>query len=300
MDTFLFTRVRTNGRPSITAVIHDNSAMYGTSGNARIAYLRNYGLSPSSSLNASNSLNTDKPSKSLPLSQEPARKQSDATKSDVTENTTHTGVTAPTNPANMEGHFTSDVRAPKSASELDRDAFQHDYQILATNGKQLVMRGFVLKYSISGWHHSLDLTLPDLSTAVASAFIASACDHPTDLWNEWAIRVYLVNGTLAGECTLQTRMVAEIDNAVNKMQETLSNEPWKAGLLHVLTGHEPRSAAERKCKETVVDPVPNCSVSTALPECSPDYSPPIDVMRAYERKINQCIDGLRQEWMSSH
>jgi uncharacterized protein YecT (DUF1311 family) len=91
---------------------------------------------------------------------------------------------------NPQETTTASATAPTTTEKTpdkqgDHNDFDHDYQLLQTSGERLVAAG-ALRYSISGWHSSLDITLPDLSAAKASAIAEGACNHSTDLRGEWS------------------------------------------------------------------------------------------------------------------
>ena len=181
----------------------------------------------------------------------------------------------------------------KERGEADVD---HDYQILVASGERLVAVG-ALKYDISGWHSSLDVTLRDLSTELASVLIQGACDHVTELRGSWSFRVYLVNGTLAGECRFKRQIDETFARGAVQLDKTMREEPWKAGLLRAMgintnTGPmPPLSSAETRCRDMLQRSERDCKGGPQTPECAPE---------ATERHLDQCVADLKQEWMQSH
>lgn len=172
--------------------------------------------------------------------------------------------------------------------------FDHDYEILQESGRKLVAAG-ALKYDISGWHQSLDITLPDLSTGAASAIVNGACNQVTDLQGEWSIRVYLVDGKLAGECSLKRHYDSELDEAQASMDKTLREKPWREGFLRALDPHPmpPLSPAETRCRQMIDKMAGQCRTDSDFtnPQCSGEI---------VQRDIDVCDEDLRKEWMASH
>lgn len=170
--------------------------------------------------------------------------------------------------------------------------FDHDYRTLVESGERLVAAG-ALKYDISGWHSSLDVTLRDLSAETASVLIRGACDHVTELRGSWSFRVYLVNGTLAGECRFKRQIDQDIARGAAQLEKTLQEQPWKAGLLRAMgvnpqTGPmPPLSPAETRCRDMLQRIERDCKGSPQMPECAPDTT---------QRDIDRCEADLKQEW----
>ncbi|MFI5020860.1 MAG: peptidoglycan-binding protein [Alphaproteobacteria bacterium] len=191
--------------------------------------------------------------------------------------------------------------APAEAKPPSKnDDFEHDWTILTASGERLVAAG-ALKFSISGWSSSLDVTLRDLSAAEASAMIEGACNHPTDLRLEWNLRVYLANGTLAGQCKLishASELLAAGAAALENFEKTLREKPWMEGLLRAMGVNPregptpPRSPAEKRCQEMIERQNRECPAASApKPQCT---------AAVIKSNLDQCVADLRQEWLSSH
>lgn len=155
-----------------------------------------------------------------------------------------------------------------------QDDFDHDWQILTNDGKRFVELG-ALQYKISGWNRSLDVTLRDRSSITASVIVKSACDHPTELSLKWSLRVYLVDGTLAGQC----KLVSALEGGLSIIERIQREEPWKLNYLRAmgvqLNSQRPLSAAEKNCKE-VID------------------------RNGAKHEVDQCMENLRREWLIQH
>ena len=167
------------------------------------------------------------------------------------------------------------AREPDHTSSRDlQDAFDHDWQILTSDGKRFVELG-ALQYKISGWNRSLDVTLRDRSSIIASVIVESACDHPTELSLQWSLRVYLVDGTLAGQC----KLVSALEGGLSVIERIQREEPWKLNYLRAmgvqLNPQRPLSAAEKNCKE-VID------------------------RNGAKHEVDQCMENLRREWLIQH
>jgi uncharacterized protein YecT (DUF1311 family) len=166
------------------------------------------------------------------------------------------------------------------------DDFDHDYQILQDSGAKLVAAG-ALKYDISGWHQSLDITLRDLSTEVASVIVNGACNHTSELRAEWSIRVYLVDGTLAGECKFRRRADDVLADGAAALEKGLREQPWMEGYLRA-AGINPRTG-----------PMP--PLSPAETRCHEIFGrSSTEGLETWKQELNQCVADLRQEWMASH
>ena len=72
-------------------------------------------------------------------------------------------------------------------------------------GRVAVSNGQVNRDEISAWHHSLDLTMgtlaADRAEQIANRYCFGYFNHGI-LHMPWTVRVYLVNGTLAAECSI--------------------------------------------------------------------------------------------------
>lgn len=185
-------------------------------------------------------------------------------------------------------NLASDNKSTETAQQRASD-FENDYGILQDSGKKLVAAG-VLKYEISDGKSSLDVTLRDPSTPLASLIINNACDHTMDLRGEWIIRVYLVDGELADQCKFKRGLygnLGNIKNAMVSMEAELRDKPWKEGFLRALgvtprTGSmPPLSPAETRCRRTVE------RVSR-------------ESLEAWQQGLERCVADLRQDWVASH
>ncbi len=180
----------------------------------------------------------------------------------------------------------SPVAPGKPSNKQRDDDFDHDYKILQDSGAKLVATG-ALKYEISGWHQSLDITLTDLSTEVASVIINGACNHTSDLRGEWSIRVYLVDGRLAGECKFTRRVDDVLANGAVSLEKGLREQPWMEGYLRA-AGINPRTG-----------PMPPLSPAEARCRQIFDRASTESIDR-WKQELTQCVADLRQEWMASH
>jgi hypothetical protein len=107
---------------------------------------------------------------------------------------------AATSPPEPPEPPTPEATARAAEADAWKKARDHDLEILYESGTRFVESG-ALKYSVSGWQQSLDVTLPNLSAALASKLSQIGCGHPTQLRLEgWSLRVYLVDGQLAAQC----------------------------------------------------------------------------------------------------
>jgi hypothetical protein len=183
---------------------------------------------------------------------------------------------------------------PPNTHTSEKEDLDHDWQVLVASGERLVASG-ALKFSISGWNNSLDITLRDLSAAEASAIVQNGCDHPTDLRRSWNLRVYLVDGTLAGQCRFITHVEGIMAQGADSLEKTLQEKPWRQGLLRAMGVNTsngpapPLSRAETWCKEMLGGHQLCTSDKAQKYSCSTD---------AIKHDLDECDARLRQEWIA--
>jgi len=80
-----------------------------------------------------------------------------------------------------------------------------DRETLTDVGSDVLARGIVVKYDVSGWSDSFNLTLGSRDNTSATTLANAICGQSfaRPLHYGWTVRVYLVDGTLAAQCPMR-------------------------------------------------------------------------------------------------
>jgi hypothetical protein len=104
-----------------------------------------------------------------------------------------------------ENSKTPEQKTAIAADKAEHDrAWDHDFKILWNVKENAITMNLANKSDISGWNHSVDLTIGSHDSRKADVLANAVCRQANlGLINkQWKIRVFFADGTLASECKI--------------------------------------------------------------------------------------------------